>query len=100
MRKSDAIALLLSHADELRAEGVAHVALVGSVARDEGGPASDIDIVVEGPPERPITLFGLARAEAVLEAIFGRKVDLTARQGLDNAPDFRRRIASELIPVF
>ena len=100
MRKIDVIALLRSHADELRSAGVAHVSLFGSVARDEGGPDSDVDLVVAGPPERPMTLFGMARAEAVLEQILGRPVDLTAQQGLERAAEFHRRIATDLIPVF
>lgn len=100
VRKTDVIALLLSHADELRAAGVAHVSLYGSVARDDGGPESDIDLVVAGPPEHPMTLFSMVRAEAALERILGRPVDLTSQQGLDRAVEFHRRIANELIPVF
>ena len=100
MRKAEAIALLLSHADDLRQAGVAHVSLFGSVARDEAEPSSDIDLVLAGPPERPMTLFSMARAEALLERILGRGVDLTSRQGLDNAPEFRERIQPDLIPVF
>ena len=100
VRKTDVIALLLSHADELRAAGVAHVSLFGSVARDDAGPDSDVDLVVGGPPERPMTLFGMARAEAALERILGRSVDLTSQQGVERAADFRRRIAGDLTPVF
>jgi len=100
VRKTDAIALLLSHADEIRAAGVAHVSLFGSIARDEGGPASDIDLVVGGPPERPMTLFSMARAQAVLERIFRREVDLTSQQGLDSAERLKERIARDLVSVF
>lgn len=100
MRKADAIALLVSHADELRAAGIAHVSLFGSIARDEAGPDSDIDLVVDGPPARRMTLFSMARAQAVLEKIFQRRIDLTAQEGLDNATRFRRRIAADLVPVF
>jgi len=100
MRRSEAIELLLSHADDLRAAGVAHVSLFGSLARDQLGPCSDIDLVLDGPADRPMTLFSMARAEALLEAIFRRSVDLTARQGLDSAPAFRNRIAGDLIDVF
>jgi predicted nucleotidyltransferase len=100
MRRSEAIALLLSHADDLRAAGVAHVSLFGSLARDQLGPRSDIDLVLDGPADRPMTLSGMARAEALLEGLFRRSVDLTARQGLDDAPAFRRRIADDLIDVF
>ena len=100
MRRAEAVALILSHADALRAAGVAHVSLFGSVARDEAGPASDIDLVIGGPPDRPMTLFSMARADALLERIFGRKVDLTSQQGHDHATDFRERIEGDLVSVF
>ena len=100
MRRAEAIALILSHADALRAAGVAHVSLFGSVARDEAGPASDIDLVVGGPPERPMTLFTMARADALLEGILGQEVDLTSQQGLDHAVAFRERIEGDLVSVF
>jgi len=79
MRRSDVIALLLAHADEIRSVPVAHVALFGYVARDGAGPASDIDLILAGPPERPMTLFSMARAEALLEGVLGRRADLTSR---------------------
>ena len=47
-----------------------------------------------------MTLFSMARAEAALERILGRSVDLTSQQGLERAVDFRRRIAGDLTPVF
>ena len=47
-----------------------------------------------------MTLFSMAWAEALLERILGRGVDLPSRQGLDNAPKFRARIQADLIPVF
>jgi predicted nucleotidyltransferase len=97
MLRADAIALLLSHADEFRSAGVAHVSLFGSVARDEAGDTSDVDLVLDGPPERPMNLFSMARAERLLERILGRRVDLTARQGLDNAPDFRERVVCDIV---
>ena len=79
---------------------MAHVSLFGSVARDEAQPESDIDPVLAGPPERPMTLFSMARAEALLESIQRRGVDLTSRQGLDKAREFLARIRADLIPVF
>lgn len=100
MRRTEVIALLLSHADELRAAGVAHVSLFGSVARDEGGSHSDIDLIVGGPPERPMTLFSMARTEALLERIFGRRIDLTSQQWLDRADGLREHIARDLVSVF
>lgn len=96
VRKTDVIALLLSHADDLRAAGVAHVSLFGAVAGDGAGPDSDVGLVVGGPPERPMTLFGMARAEAALERLLGRPVDLTSQQGVERAADLRWRIADDL----
>lgn len=100
MRRADAISVIRAHADELRAAGIAHVSLFGSVARDEAGPDSDVDLVLEGHPERPVTLFSMARAEAVLERILSRHVDLTAIQGLAAAHRLRARIEPDLTPVF
>ncbi len=55
MTRADAIAALLRRADELRASGVVHVTLFGSVARDRAGPDSDVDLIVETSPDKPIT---------------------------------------------
>lgn len=74
--------------------------MFGSIARDECDNDSDLDLVVDGPPDRPMTLFGLARAQAVLERVFDRRIDLTARAGLEKATEFRRQIAADLVHVF
>jgi predicted nucleotidyltransferase len=47
-----------------------------------------------------MTLFSMARAEAVLEGILGRRVDLTSGQGLGMAAEFRQRIEDDLVSVF
>jgi predicted nucleotidyltransferase len=40
MRRQHIVDILLQHADQLRAAGIAHVSLFGSVARDGAGPDS------------------------------------------------------------
>ncbi len=47
MNVQDALAILRHHEKALRARGVAHVAVFGSVARAENRPDSDLDILVE-----------------------------------------------------
>jgi predicted nucleotidyltransferase len=47
MNRDQIIAVLRAHEPELRHRGVLHAALFGSVARDEGKPGSDIDIMIE-----------------------------------------------------
>ncbi len=70
------VASLQAHAAELRAAGIRHLALFGSVARGEAGPESDIDLLVELDREAHITLIGLAGIELRLGELLGRKVDL------------------------
>jgi uncharacterized protein len=67
---------LRAHAAELRAAGIRHVSLFGSVARGEAGPDSDIDLAVELDRDKHITLIGLAGIELRLGELLGRKVDL------------------------
>ena len=72
----EVVARLQAHAAELRASGIRHLSLFGSVARGEAGPESDIDLVVELDRERQIGLFGLVALERRLSELLGRKVDL------------------------
>ena len=53
------------------------LALFGSVLRDDFGPDSDVDVLVEFEPERIPGLLGVAAMEIALSDLFGgRKVDL------------------------
>jgi predicted nucleotidyltransferase len=72
----EVIASLRAHASELRAAGIRHLALFGSVARGEAGADSDIDLAVELDPEAHITLIGLIGLESKLGELLGRRVDL------------------------
>jgi predicted nucleotidyltransferase len=70
------IATLCAHAAELRAAGIRHLSLFGSVARGEGEPDSDIDLAAELDREARIDLFALTSLERRLSEILGRRVDL------------------------
>ena len=71
------IASLRAHAAELRAAGIRHLSLFGSVARGEAGPESDIDLAIEIDRDAGLDLFGLIALERRLNEMLGRKVDLT-----------------------
>jgi uncharacterized protein len=73
---AEVVACLRAHEAELRAAGIRHLSLFGSVARGEAGPDSDIDLAAEFDRDTHITLIGLARLEFVLGDLLGRKVDL------------------------
>jgi len=84
---------LRAERENLRAQfGVDSLALFGSVARDEAGPESDVDLLVEF--NRPITLFDLVAVQQYLERSLGvNRVDLIPRDSI--YPAFRSEIERE-----
>jgi predicted nucleotidyltransferase len=92
------VSILRGNADALRARGVVHAAVFGSVARGEAGPDSDIDILVDLEPGKPSGIFEYVRLQHDVAALFGRKVDLVERQALK--PVFREEASRDAVNVF
>ena len=67
---------------------VTEFALFGSVLRDDFGPDSDIDVLVELGPDHGLGLFDWIDMIDELTTLFGRRVDLVSKRGLRNP--FRR----------
>ena len=63
-------------AEFCRANHIRRLALFGSVLRDDFGPDSDVDVLVEFEPEARVGLLRLAGLEIELGELLGRKVDL------------------------
>ena len=63
-------------ADFCRRNNVRKLAFFGSVLRNDFQPTSDVDVLVEFLPGRPVGFLRMARLELELSAILGRKVDL------------------------
>jgi hypothetical protein len=61
MNAEDAIATLRRNESALRARGVAHAAVFGSVARGANHPDSDLDILVEFEPGAEGTMYDYIR---------------------------------------
>lgn len=99
MRRDDAIRILREHAEELRREGVQHVSLFGSVANDNATSGSDVDLIVETVPERPLTLFTIGPLHDLFSSLLGRPVDLVDKDGFERAERLKRR-AGEIVHVF
>lgn len=77
-----------------RRHRIRRMALYGSVLRPDFRPDSDVDVLVEFDPARVPGLFGIARMERELSAIFGgRAVDLRTPQDL--SPYFRQQVLDE-----
>ena len=96
MKKATALRLLREGKAHLAREfGVTRLALFGSVARDEAGEDSDVDIVVrfDGPATSK-RYFGV---QFYLEDLLGRRVDLVTDKAL--RPELRPYIEREAIDV-
>ena len=70
------IATLRAHQAELRAAGLRHVSLFGSVARGEADVDSDVDLAARLDPNAGIGLFALTGLERRLGELLHRPVDL------------------------
>jgi predicted nucleotidyltransferase len=73
------------------ANGIRRLAIFGSAIRDDFGPDSDIDVLVEFEADRIPGLLGLAGIELELSRLFrGRRVDLRTPEDL--SPYFRQEV--------
>jgi uncharacterized protein len=61
---------------------VRRLALFGSAIRDDFGPDSDIDILVDFQPGSQVGFIALSHLARELSQLFGRPVDLVPRDGL------------------
>jgi predicted nucleotidyltransferase len=73
---------------------IRRLALFGSVLREDFHPKSDVDVLVDFEPAHVPGLFGMARMERELSAIFGgRRVDLRTAEDLSRY--FRQDVLRE-----
>ncbi len=94
MRRDEALAILRAHKDDYARFHVKSLALFGSVARDEAGPESDVDILVEFDGS-PVGLFGFIDLKHYLEQILDHEVDLVMIRAVHAG--IRERIEREAI---
>jgi predicted nucleotidyltransferase len=82
MKRHEVLRKLKEAEADLRAQGVAHAALFGSVARGEDRPDSDIDITIEIAPDSRMDLFRYVGIVQYVEELFPVPVDVANREGL------------------
>jgi predicted nucleotidyltransferase len=70
---------------------VSELALFGSVVREDFGPDSDVDVLIQFQPQARHTLLDMARMEEELRQIFGRDVDPVERSAVEQSRNFIRR---------
>ena len=72
---------------------VSELALFGSVLREDFGPDSNVDVLIQFQPQARHTLLDMARMEEELRQIFGRDVDLVERSAVEQSRNHIRREA-------
>ena len=75
--------------------GAKNVRIFGSAARGEGGPASDVDLLVD--MEKGRNLLDLVGFWQDLEELLGCRVDVITDGGM--SPYLRERIYAEALPL-
>jgi predicted nucleotidyltransferase len=95
MKREEALKVLAAHREELRAMGVERLSLFGSVARDEAGEGSDVDLLVEFTPGASIGIFEFLDVQETLASLLGAEVDLATPASLH--PRLREAILREAV---
>jgi hypothetical protein len=85
-------------AEICRRYSIKSLSVFGSAARNEMGPESDIDLLVEFLPGGGIDLLQHLAAEREFSELLGRKVDLVSRRALRSA--LREEILSQARPIY
>lgn len=98
MDRETVIAKLRAAESELKHAGVMHLSVIGSVARGEAGPDSDVDLIAEFDQNRHLTLLGAIGIENQIADLLGVAVDLTQKSTLK--PRVRQRAEREAVLVF
>jgi predicted nucleotidyltransferase len=98
MNAEDALATLRRHESDLRARGIRHAAVFGSVARGDNRHDSDVDIVVDIDPDAHVTIFDYVDLKEYIARLFDVRVDVVNREGLK--PELRAAAASVSLHAF
>jgi predicted nucleotidyltransferase len=92
------IDLLRRREPELRARGLTGLALFGSIARGDLGPASDVDLLIEVDPACRFGLFAFLDLKDELAGLLGRRVDLAFADAM--RPRLRAAVLRDSVEVF
>ncbi|HEY6987761.1 MAG TPA: nucleotidyltransferase domain-containing protein [Bryobacteraceae bacterium] len=77
MDRNLVIQKLRQHESELKATGIVDLHLHGSVARGKASDTSDVDLIADFDPAKPLSLLDMVGLENRLSDLLGTHVDLS-----------------------
>ena len=80
MNKLHVIQILRAHEPELRAAGIVHLRVFGSVARGEASANSDVDLMAEFDGTKRLTLVKIGSLQGRLTDLLGAPVELSSSE--------------------
>lgn len=98
MTRDDVLARIKPHEAELRAAGIAALYLFGSTARGTNREGSDLDLMCDLDPEKPIGLFQFAGLQLRLQDELHVRVDLVPRRSMH--PGILKQAEADMVQVF
>lgn len=98
MDKGLVLARLREVAPELKAAGIVHLRLHGSVARGQQTPASDVDLIADFDADRRLSLLDMVHPQDRLADLLGVPVDLSSAKTLKEP--VRQKAAREAVLAF
>lgn len=98
MDKGRVIETLRVHRDELRAAGVVHLSVFGSVARGEASERSDVDLMADFDRSKPLTLVKIGSLEQRISEWLDAEVEISSPDWLREP--VRSRAIREAVVAF
>ena len=93
--KNEMLSSLNRVKEQLKNAGVSSLALFGPTARDEAGPKSDVDVMVELSVDPDI--FNIGKIQDILEEAIPFKVDLVLKDSLQ--AEIRSQVEKDAVYV-
>lgn len=78
MDRHEILQILRDHERELKADGIMHLQVFGSIARGEASAHSDVDLLADFDASKRLTLVTLGRLQSRLSELLGVEVDLSS----------------------
>ena len=98
MDKDGVVQTLRAHELELKAAGIVHLRVFGSVARGEASPSSDVDLMADLDGSKKFSLLDMSSLENRLSDILQVKVDLALSKSMREP--IRRSAEREAVLAF